>query len=64
MPIELKIRLNDNGTLSMEGPIDNLFQCYGLMELAKDALRERVKAQQAKVQSPLPADIAVFARKS
>lgn len=47
--VKLEIILNDNGTLSVNGPIDNLHMCYGLLELAKDALREKA-AQQRRIQ--------------
>lgn len=63
MPVELKIVANDNGTLSLYGPINNIVQCYGLLELAKDALREMQAEKQRAVRSPMPADIAAFVKR-
>lgn len=61
--VRLEITLNDDGTLSMSGPIDNLFQCYGLLELAKDALRSRHGAVQQQVQRPSPLDVLALGRR-
>ena len=61
--VKLEIILNDNGTLSMSGPIDNLYMCYGMMELAKDVLRERHKANQQKIQKVGPQELLEFGGK-
>ena len=44
--LELTIRLLDNGSVQVTGPINDLMLCYGLMEAAKDSLREH-RAKQA-----------------
>jgi len=40
MPIELKITLDDTGQISLAGPLDNKLICYGLLELAKEAVQK------------------------
>ena len=54
---ELKITLGDDGNLRIDGPIDDLVRAYGLLELAKDALRMRamskaMEQQQRKIEVP------------
>jgi len=36
--VEMKIVLDDNGQCRVEGPIDQKIICYGLLELAKEAI--------------------------
>lgn len=36
----LKITLYPDGRLGVDGPVENLLLCYGLLGLAKDAIRE------------------------
>ena len=50
MPATLEIVMDDSGRMTVNGPIDNLALCYGLMEIAKDVLRER---QAKKAASPI-----------
>ena len=38
--MELTIRLLDNGAVQVTGPINDPVACYGLLEMAKDSLRE------------------------
>ena len=47
MPITLKIELDEQGQISISGPIHDKILCYGLLESAKDAVREHV-AKEAK----------------
>lgn len=35
MPLTLTIILNDNGTMSIDGPIHHLLLVFGMLELAK-----------------------------
>ena len=37
---EITIRLMDNGQISLNGPLHNKMLVYGILECAKDALRE------------------------
>ena len=39
MAMELIIRIDDAGQLSVSGPIDNKIVCYGLLEAARDAVQ-------------------------
>ncbi len=50
MAVQLVLTLEDNGSLSVAGPLDNLLQCYGMLGLAKDALKDYAAAKQARVQ--------------
>ncbi len=36
---KLTITLSPNGNLAVEGPIDQVMFCYGLLEVAKDIIR-------------------------
>lgn len=51
-PIALTIILNPNGTVSVSGPINNLILCYGLLESAKDALKNHIQNSQSKIEIP------------
>ena len=48
MPITLKIELEENGSISISGPIHDKILCYGLLESAKDAVREHVAKEATK----------------
>lgn len=56
MPLELKISLGDDGNMRIEGPVDDLIKAYGLLEMAKDALRVRamVKSMEAQPKIAVP----------
>jgi hypothetical protein len=57
---KLTITLEDSGMLSLEGP-ENLQAAYGLLELAKDALRMRA-AQQQKIQPVMGRELEFLKR--
>ena len=40
---KLTIIMSPNGTVSVTGPIDNGLLCFGLLEVAKDVIRERIR---------------------
>lgn len=40
MPVQLTITLDDTGQISLAGPLDNKLVCYGLLELAKEAVQK------------------------
>ena len=54
---EIKITLDDDGNLSVKGPIDNLILCYGMLERAKETIgqhwRSKQKEQGIKTVSPI-----------
>lgn len=57
MAVELKITIDDAGQLNVNGPIANKMMCYGMLEVAKDAIRETHERNQRLVQpasGPLP----------
>lgn len=39
MPITLTITLDESGGIALQGPVSNAALCYGMLELAKDAIR-------------------------
>lgn len=43
--LELVITLTPEGQVGGRGPIDQLLVCYGMLELAKDAIRARAATQ-------------------
>jgi hypothetical protein len=52
--IELKIVLDDTGHASVSGPIDNTLLSYGLLEIARDAIKAH--AEQKKASAIIPAN--------
>ena len=38
--LQIVITLHDNGQLTVTGPIQNKAMAYGILELAKDAIRD------------------------
>ncbi|KKK64214.1 hypothetical protein LCGC14_2986500 [marine sediment metagenome] len=40
---KLTITMSPNGEVRVHGPIDNGILCFGLLEVAKDVIRERIK---------------------
>jgi hypothetical protein len=40
VPAKLIIELLPNGQIAVSGPIDNKLLCYGLLECARDAIRD------------------------
>lgn len=67
MPVlaTLTITMDDKGQVTVNGPLDNLVMCYGLLEIAKDTLRTRAteKARAVQLQSPTYADFIAFGAK-
>lgn len=43
--LELVITLTPEGQVGVRGPIDQLLVCYGMLDLAKDAIRQRAATQ-------------------
>jgi hypothetical protein len=48
MAIRLVIEVNDQGALSVNGPIHDKVLCYGLLEGAKDAIRQHQATQETR----------------
>lgn len=40
MAIQIVITLADNGAVQIQGPIQDKMACYGLLEVAKDLVRD------------------------
>ena len=55
-PVQLTITMEADGRIGVSGPIDNLVLCLGLLELAKDALRNHAQQKTAgpKILVPTP----------
>ena len=65
MNIELKIILDDAGRVQVQGPIDQTMICYGLLEMARDALRAHAEARgKAAIVPPRLEDMAALGRKA
>ena len=45
--IELKITMSPSGQVQVTGPIQNKMLCYGMLEAAKDAVRDFVNQNQS-----------------
>lgn len=39
--IELKIVIDEKGQIGVSGPLDNPFQCYAMLETARDVINDR-----------------------
>lgn len=50
--VQLLLTLNKDGTLNVTGPIDDRVLCYGMLDYAKDVIRE-YQARQAKLVVPI-----------
>lgn len=58
MALSLTIDVDDAGRVSVQGPLENQLVCYGLLEVARDAIQAHVAAQMsAKVKPASPSDI-------
>lgn len=47
MAMALTITVDDAGQVSVQGPLENQLVCYGLLEVARDAIQAHVAAQMA-----------------
>ena len=53
--VVLKITMSANGSLNVEGPIDNAILAFGLLTAAQNAIHEHQKAQANRVvRAPAP----------
>lgn len=50
---EIRIGLTEDGNVIVAGPIDDKILCYGMLEAAKDAVRQH-KEKKASIQVPPP----------
>jgi len=46
MQAQLVIQVEDNGKFNMVGPLDNKILCYGLLQLALEAVSKHVSPEQ------------------
>lgn len=58
---QLVITIDDGGKLNVTGPIKDKARSYGMLELAKDAIRE-FHDKPPQVQEPTPEDIAILTK--
>ena len=54
MPTQLVITLEDNGQLNVNGPLDNLLMCYGMLQLAHDSIKDYAVLKQQRVRLATP----------
>ena len=52
MPQTLSITIDDDGKVSLAGPLKNMLLCYGMLETAKDALKAWHQEQRTQEQTP------------
>ena len=53
MPFQLTITLNEQGQIGVNGPIDNRLLCYGLLDMAREAIYNHGKQSENRIQ-PVP----------
>lgn len=58
MAIVFTVTLRDDGRVGIDGPLDDHFFCLGLLEEAKEAVRNYTKAKAAK--APLVQPVSVI----
>lgn len=51
-PIKLTIEMLPGGRLNVSGPIENKILCFGLLETAKDIIRDHVAKEASKIVVP------------
>jgi len=52
--IELAIVMDEAGRVAVSGPIDQTALCYGLLEVAKDAIRTHAEQARNRLVQPAP----------
>jgi hypothetical protein len=60
MSVKLEIILNDNGSITVNGPISNKLMCWGLLTAAEDVIRNFDPAKKPLIEIPEyepPADV-------
>lgn len=62
MPMELIIRLDDQGQVSVTGAIGDQLRAYGLLACAKDVIADYHRAQQARLVQPTSTLLEQLAR--
>lgn len=53
MSIKIIIERTDEGQVTINGPINDKILCYGLLETAKDAVREYNDSQRKSIITPV-----------
>ena len=53
MQVQLIIQIEDNGKFNMVGPLDNKVVCYGLLQLAIEAVSKHVPAEKPAEPAPV-----------
>lgn len=56
----LTITLTESGQVSVNGPLDQLMLCYGMLELAKDVVRAHQATKTKAVAVPSNGDVLAF----
>lgn len=61
--VKLTIEMNEQGQVSVNGPIPNKVLCYGLLETARDVIKDfNDKQGQQKIIAPTNGDVFSIAR--
>lgn len=58
MKVTLTVEADDTtGEVTVTGPVDNLGFCYSLLEMAKDAVRQRAHSAKLGIIAPHPGEV-------
>lgn len=61
--ITFTINMYDNGQVDVSGPVENKVLCYGLLEVARDAIAEHAKkAAEQRIVTPGPAGLSLVTK--
>ena len=64
MKVQLVIEMDPQGNVSVTGPIANKLLCYGLLESARDAIKDHCDKQgQHKIVAPTNGDVLSITRR-
>ena len=58
MKMELVISMDERGNVSVSGPIENMVVCFGLLEVAKDAVRNFSAQSQKRIVPATETDLS------
>ena len=63
MPIiaSITITIDERGQINVNGPIENRMLCFGLLEIAKDVVREACANAEKRVQPATSGELALIA---
>jgi len=63
MQPKLEITLQADGNISVTGPINQTLLCYGMLDLAKDAIRTHAATADKRIALAGPGDVLAIGKK-